>query len=146
VHVTTSTSSKLDHALAMGASDGVVRRTGWEIALHELGPFDVVPDSAGVNWPQLIEALVPGGTLVSIGRTVTEEARIPIHQLFIGQRRVVGSTMGSPREFAALLDHIEQASWAPLIDSTFALSAPVAAFARLDSKERVGKVVLEAPR
>jgi zinc-binding alcohol dehydrogenase/oxidoreductase len=145
VHVTTSTSAKLDRALAMGASGGVVRRTGWELALHDLGPFDVVLDSAGANWPQLIEMLVPGGTLVSIGRTVTEEARIPIHQLFIGQRRVVGSTMGSPREFAALLDHIEQASWAPLVDSTFEMSAPDEAFARLDSNERVGKVVLEVP-
>ena len=143
VHVTTSTPSKLDRAVAIGASGGVVRGTGWESALRDLGPFDVVLDSAGVNWPQLIESLVPGGTLVSIGRTANEEATIPIHQLFIGQRRVVGSTMGSPREFAALLDHIERASWVPLIDSTFEFSAPDAAFARLDNRERVGKVVLE---
>lgn len=144
VQVTTSTLTKLDEATAIGASGGVVREPGWESALRDLGPFDVVLDSAGANWPQLIESLVPGGTLVSIGRTITENAQIPIHQLFIGQRRVVGSTMGSPREFAAMLDHVRASSWVPLIDSAFGFTTPDAAFARLDHRDRVGKVVLEA--
>jgi NADPH:quinone reductase-like Zn-dependent oxidoreductase len=144
VQVTTSTLTKLDEAIAIGAGGGVVREPGWEAALRDLRPFDVVLDSAGANWPQLTESLAPGGTLVSIGRTTSEDAQIPIHQLFIGQRRVVGSTMGSPREFAAMLDHVRASSWVPLIDSTFGFTTPDAAFARLDHRDRVGKVVLEA--
>jgi zinc-binding alcohol dehydrogenase/oxidoreductase len=143
VHVTTSSSAKLDDAISMGARAGVVREPGWESALLDLGPFDVVLDSAGANWPQLLKALAPGGTLVSIGRTTREHAEIPIHELFLGQRRILGSTMGSPRQFGALLDHITESSWVPLIDSTFALSAPDDAFARLNHRDRVGKVVLE---
>lgn len=144
VHVTTSTLAKLAEAMAIGASGGVVREPGWEAALRDLRPFDVVLDSAGANWPQIIESLAAGGTLVSIGRTTSEHAQIPIRELFIGQRRLFGSTMGSPREFAAMLDHVRASSWVPLIDSTFGFKEPGAAFARLDHRDRVGKVVLEA--
>lgn len=144
VYVTTSTQAKLEGAVALGAGGGVVRGPGWEDELLVLGPFDVVLDSAGANWPQLVESLVSGGTLVSIGRTSSEVAQIPIHQLFIGQRRVVGSTMGSPREFAALLDHVNRNSWVPLVDSVFGLDTADAAFARLNHRDRVGKVVLES--
>jgi zinc-binding alcohol dehydrogenase/oxidoreductase len=87
---------------------------------------------------------VPGGTLVSIGRTINEHARIPIHQLFIGQRRIVGSTMGSPREFAALLAHIDETAWVPIVDSTFGFAEPSAAFTRLNQADRIGKVAFHA--
>lgn len=144
VQVTTSSLSKLARAVEMGASGGVVREEGWESALLDAGPFDVVLDSSGANWPQLVESLVPGGTLVSIGRTISEQAQIPIHQLFIGQRHIMGSTMGSPREFGALLAHIDETEWVPLVDSTFGFAEPSAAFTRLDQADRIGKVAFHA--
>jgi zinc-binding alcohol dehydrogenase/oxidoreductase len=144
VEVTTSSLSKLARAVDIGASGGVVREEGWETALLDAGPFDVVLDSSGANWPQLVESLVPGGTLVSIGRTINEHAQIPIHQLFIGQRHITGSTMGSPREFGALLTHIDESDWVPLVDSTFGFAEPSAAFNRLDQADRIGKVAFHA--
>jgi D-arabinose 1-dehydrogenase-like Zn-dependent alcohol dehydrogenase len=143
VRVTTSSLSKLARAVEMGASGGVVREEGWEPALLDAGPFDVVLDSSGANWPQLVESLVPDGTLVSIGRTINEYAQIPIHQLFIGQRRITGSTMGSPREFGALLAHIDETKWVPLVDSTFGFAEPSAAFSRLDQGDRIGNVAFQ---
>ena len=50
--------------------------------------------------------------------------------------------MGSPREFAALLEHVSGAEWVPVVDSVFEMSQPVAAFARIDGSDRNGKVVL----
>lgn len=144
VEVTTSTRIKLDEAISIGASGGLVREPGWDCALRDLEPFDVVLDSSGANWPQLVESLAPGGTLVNIGRSIHEIAEIPIHQLFIGQRHVVGSTMGSPREFAAMLDHVRASAWVPIIDSVFGFETPDEAFTRLDHRDRVGKIVLEA--
>ena len=144
VQVTTSSLSKLARAVEIGANGGVVREEGWETALLDAGPFDVVLDSSGANWPQLVESLVPGGTLVSIGRTINEHAQIPIHQLFIGQRHITGSTMGSPREFGALLTHIDESDWVPLVDSTFGFAEPSAAFNRLDQADRIGKVAFHA--
>jgi D-arabinose 1-dehydrogenase-like Zn-dependent alcohol dehydrogenase len=50
--------------------------------------------------------------------------------------------MGSPRDFTALLSHVRRHRWAPLVDSEFSLEQITEAYARLDSSERVGKVVL----
>ncbi len=144
VHVTTSSRKKLDAAMRLGASGGVVREPGWANALAAQEAFHMVLDSSGANWSELISLLAPAGTLVSIGRTRHEHAEIPIHSLFVGQRRVVGSTMGSPREFSALLQHLNSAGWTPQIDSTFEFADADDAFARLDSRDRVGKIALKA--
>jgi NADPH:quinone reductase-like Zn-dependent oxidoreductase len=50
--------------------------------------------------------------------------------------------MGSPRDFDAMLAHVNGASWRPVIDSVFPLSDAAAAHTRLDDKDRFGKVVL----
>jgi NADPH:quinone reductase-like Zn-dependent oxidoreductase len=50
--------------------------------------------------------------------------------------------MGSPREYRALLAHVEQASWGPVIDSTFPLERIDEAARRLTSSDRFGKIVL----
>jgi NADPH:quinone reductase-like Zn-dependent oxidoreductase len=55
---------------------------------------------------------------------------------------VIGTTMGSPREYRALLAHVEQASWSPAIDSVYPLEQIDVAARRLTSSERFGKVVL----
>lgn len=144
VHVTTSSAEKLDAAVRLGASGGVVREPGWVDALAAQESFQVVFDSSGANWPELIGLLAPAGTLVSIGRTRNEHAEIPIHSLFIGQRRIVGSTMGSPREFDALLQHLNSTGWTPDVDSTFRFAEADEAFARLDSRDRVGKIVFRS--
>ena len=142
VTVTTSSSAKLESALALGATAGVVREDGWEDSLRDLGPFDVILDSAGASWPVLVSSLSPGGTLVAIGRTARNLAEVVVRDLFVGQRRIVGSSMGSPREFAALLEHVSGAEWVPVVDSVFEMSRPDDAFARLDERDRNGKVVL----
>jgi NADPH:quinone reductase-like Zn-dependent oxidoreductase len=50
--------------------------------------------------------------------------------------------MGSPREYRALLAHVENAAWRPVIDSVFGLDEIDAAAARLAARDRFGKVVL----
>ena len=50
--------------------------------------------------------------------------------------------MGSPREYRAMLDHVESASWRPAIDSVFALEDIADAARRLDAPDRFGKVAL----
>ncbi len=141
VLVTTSSPAKLESALAIGAASGIVRDDGWEKSLNDVDPFDVVLDSSGSSWPVLIDNLSPGGTLVSIGRTVRNISEVVVRDLFVGQRKIIGSSMGSPREFAALLQHVGDAQWKPAIDSVIEMSQPTGAFTRLDEPDRNGKVV-----
>ena len=63
-------------------------------------------------------------------------------EVYWSWRSVVGTTMGSPREFRDLLDHIAKTAWRPVVDSVFPLEDIAGAAARLESPERFGKVVL----
>lgn len=142
VVVTSSSDEKLERALALGASRGV-RYTDddWP---EQVGPVDLVVDSAGgPSWENALRCLRRGGTLVSFGRTAGTKVQIDIPRLYFGHWNVLGTTMGSPRDFDALLAHIAAASWRPVIDSVFPLEQADRAHVRLEQPDRFGKVVLE---
>src|SRR6476659_1080537 len=128
--------------LVTGAAHGV-RYTdpGWPA---QVGEVDLVVDSAGAPaWPGALDCLRRGGTLVSFGRTGGVSTELEIPRLFYGQWNLLGTTMGSPREFDRLLAHVRQARWRPVVDSVYPLDDAAAAHARLEQPDRFGKVVLE---
>lgn len=149
VIVTSSREDKLRRATELGARGGVLY-TGedWPERAAALagGSFDVVVDShGGRTWPGALRALRRGGTLVSFGDTGGAEGVIDVSEVYWSWRRILGTTMGSPREYRALLRHVEAASWRPVIDSVYPLERIDDAAARLDAPERFGKVVLLPP-
>ena len=93
-------------------------------------------------WPGALRALRPGGRLVNFGDTGGDTAQVDVNRVFLSHLRIQGTTMGSPRDFDALLAHVENASWRPVIDSVFPLGETAAAHERLDDPGRFGKVVL----
>lgn len=138
---TTSSPEKLERLRSLGAAAGAdYREPDWP---ERLGPVDAVIDSVGAAaWPGALRVLSPGGVLVSFGDTDGERAEVEIADLFFRYLRIQGTTLGSPREFDALLRHCEQASWRPAIDSVFPLAETSAAHRRLDAPDRFGKIVL----
>jgi zinc-binding alcohol dehydrogenase/oxidoreductase len=146
VFVTSSSERKLERARALGAQDGVsYRDPDWPLRLRELagGGLDAAIDSfGGPSWEGSLLALRAGGTLVSFGDTSGPETTLTTAEVYWQWRRVLGTTMGSPREYRALLAHVEQASWRPVIDSEFPLERIDEAARQLTSTERFGKVVL----
>lgn len=143
VSVTTSSEDKLERLLALGASAGVVRSEGWPDRLE--GGFDAIIDSAAADWPVLLGLLRPGGRLVSLGRTAQGFAEVDAFALFWRQLTITGTSMGSPAEFGALLDHVASATWSPVVDEVFPLADGARAFASLDAPH-FGKVVLDIPQ
>jgi NADPH:quinone reductase-like Zn-dependent oxidoreductase len=145
VVVTSGSPEKLERACALGAVGGAdYRDDDWP---EQVGPVDAVIDSVGAAaWPGAFRALRPGGRLVNFGGTGGRIAEVDVDKLFFGYLRIQGTTMGSPREFDALLEHVEQADWRPVIDSVFPLRDAAAAHARLDMPDRFGKIVLEVDR
>jgi zinc-binding alcohol dehydrogenase/oxidoreductase len=142
VTVTSSSDRKIARAIELGAAHGV-RYTdpGWPA---QVGEVDLVVDSAGAPaWPGALDCLRRGGTLVSFGRTGGVSTELEIPRLFYGQWNLLGTTMGSPREFDQLLAHVRQARWRPVVDSVYPLDDAAAAHARLEQPDRFGKVVLE---
>ncbi len=146
VLVTSSASWKIDRAVALGATGGVdYGDAGWpaKAVAANGGPFDVVIDSAGAAvYPGALQVLRRGGTLVSFGGTSGNDVGFNVRDLYYSWKAIVGTTMGSPREYAALLAHVETASWRPVVDSVFPFADFRAAFDRLNSADRFGKVVL----
>src|SRR5579862_2727788 len=146
VFVTTSTEPKLARARELGADGGVsYREPNWPEQLIELagGRLDAAVDSfGGPAWEGALQALRPGVSFNEIGNTGGEQTTITTSEVYWQWRRIVGTSMGSPREYRALLRHVEDAAWRPVIDSSFALDELDAAARRLASADRFGKVVL----
>ncbi|HEU0192695.1 MAG TPA: zinc-binding dehydrogenase [Gaiellales bacterium] len=142
VVVTSSSHVKIERAIELGADRGVLYTDDdWP---EQVGEVDVVIDSAGAPaWNGALRCLRRGGTLVSFGRTAGERVELDIPQVYFGQWNLLGTTMGSPREFDALLEHLARARWRPVIDSVFPLEEAAAAHERLLEPGRFGKVVLE---
>lgn len=147
VFVTSSTPEKIDRAKALGAEAGFdYRDPTWpDLVLAAAGgPLDAAIDSfGGPSWPGALRALRPGGTLVSFGDTSPEPASIDVVEVYWSWRRILGTTMGSPREYRALLEHVQTAGWRPVIDSVFPLDAIADAARRLEAPDRFGKIVLK---
>ncbi|MDQ3890360.1 MAG: zinc-binding dehydrogenase [Actinomycetota bacterium] len=141
VVVTSGSGEKLERARMLGADDGA--DYGDEDWPEQVGPVDAVIDGVGAPvWAGALRALRHGGRLVNFGDTARAEATVNLAAVFFKELRIQGTTMGSPREFDALLAHVAEAAWRPVIDSVYPLAEAPAAHARLESRERFGKVVL----
>lgn len=147
VFVTSSRDDKLERARSLGALGGVrYDEPGWPEAARELvggRGFDVVLDSVG-TWAESLRALRPGGRLVVLGASAADRAELAVRPYYFAQHSILGTTLGSPADFAALLRLLEDQRVAPpVIDSTFGLDDVARAHERLESGEAFGKIVLE---
>jgi zinc-binding alcohol dehydrogenase/oxidoreductase len=142
VLVTTSSQEKLARARALGAAGGALYTdTQWPEAI---GPVDAVVDSVGGEelWEACLGLLRRGGRLACFADTAGDYGRVLLSRLFLEHQTLLGTTLGSPREFRALLAHVADAPWRPVVDSVYPLGEAAAAHGRLDHPERFGKVVL----
>jgi zinc-binding alcohol dehydrogenase/oxidoreductase len=147
VFVTSSSQEKIDHAVALGAERGFLYTEGdWaeeaRAATSGRG-VDLVVDSVGSTWPDSLRAAARGGRVVVFGATGGTEAALQVRPFYLQWLSLLGTTMGSPGDFEALLRMLEQAPWRPVIDSVRPLAEAEAAQTRLESDgAKFGKLVL----
>lgn len=146
VAVTSSSRDKLNLAQELGAAAGVdYTEPDWELRLRdEIGEADLVLDSVGSTLQESVHLLRRGGAVLSMGGTgdsgiVTD---FDIRTLYLQHKRVLGTAMGSPRDFAAFLAMVADGDIDPVIDSVYPLDEVADAHAQLDSNLRFGKIVL----
>lgn len=148
VTVTSGASDKIDRARALGALAGVDHSDqGWvdEARRSTNGGegFDLVLDSVG-RVDESISALRPGGRCVVLGAKAREVAHLSLRNLYFNQLELIGTTMGSPRDFAGLLRMFDSGqARPPVIDRSFPLGEAVEAHRYLESGMGFGKVVLD---
>lgn len=147
VAVTTSSPQKAALARELGAEAAVDRRDpDWVEQVRDgAGPADLVLDSSGSTWPEALELLRPGGRLVSCGATGGALVTLDVRRLYLQQKRILGTRMGSPADFRAVLDLVADGGLRPVVDSVRPLSDAAQAHARIESGDHLGKLVLRIP-
>jgi zinc-binding alcohol dehydrogenase/oxidoreductase len=141
--VTSSSDEKLERATALGADLTINYKTvpDWEKRLRSEGPIDLVVDSSGgETLRKALDAVRPGGRIVVYGGT-NGDATIKMFPLFWKHVSILGTSMGSPQDFAAMLE-LFRSNLRPVVDRVFSLRDAVAAMQRLANADQFGKVVL----
>ncbi|HCB13309.1 MAG TPA: alcohol dehydrogenase [Gammaproteobacteria bacterium] len=147
VFVTSGDEAKLEQAQQMGAAGGVnYRADDWDKQLAKLtGGVDVVIDgTGGPSFKGCFSVLKPAGRLVVYGATAGNPPGLDMVRLFFRQAHIIGSTMGSPDEFAQMLRFINKHRIKPAIDQVFPLDQATAAHQRLLTAAQLGKIVLRS--
>jgi zinc-binding alcohol dehydrogenase/oxidoreductase len=146
VLVTSSSEEKLARTRELGADAGVDYTQGdWAEEVRALTGgrgVDVVVDSIGSTWADSLRCLRRGGRLVVFGATGGATVELPVRQVYLNQVSVLGTTMGSPREFAALLEAVARGGWRPVVDSVRPLAEAASAHERMEAGSHFGKLVL----
>ncbi len=147
VIVTSSSDEKLAKARAQGA-DCAVNYTDetWETQVREFAQpdgVDMVLDHSGERTlPAAVRLVRPGGRVVFLGVTTGMELRLNIRELFFQQVHLIGTTMGSPREFAALFRFIRATGLVPEVHHRYPLAETAEAHALMDAGGQYGKIIL----
>jgi NADPH:quinone reductase-like Zn-dependent oxidoreductase len=138
VYATSRDAGKRQRALELGAHE--VFEAGARLPQR----VDAVIETVGAaTWSHSVKALRPGGTLVISGATSGTSPRSgELNRIFFLELKVVGSTMGTRDELVDLLDFCALTGVRPVIDSVLPLDRAREGFARLESGEVFGKVVL----
>ncbi len=146
VIVTSGSDEKCARARSLGADFAVNHRSdAWEAQIKEFCGRDlpnlVVDGAGGETWAKCIGLVAPAGRVVSYGATAGL-ATLDLRRLFWRQIDILGSTMGSERDFAELVALFSAAKLRPLVDRVFPLEQAPLAFERMERSEQMGKLVL----
>jgi|HubBroStandDraft_4_1064222.scaffolds.fasta_scaffold00007_130 NADPH:quinone reductase-like Zn-dependent oxidoreductase len=143
--VTSGSDEKLERAKTLGADRGINYRhtPDWHKLVRSESVDLVVDSSGGETLRKALDAVRPGGRIVVYGGT-NGEATIKTFPLFWKHVSVLGTSMGSPRDFAAMLELFDD-GLRPIVDKVFKLDEAVAAARRLAEGSQFGKVVIRLP-
>jgi len=104
---------------------------------------DAVMESVGeATWSHSLKSLRPGGRLVVCGATSGPNPPADLNRVFFLQLEVLGSTMGTREELAALIDLVDASGIRPTIAATYTLADARHGFAQLVDGDVIGKIVI----
>lgn len=145
VVVTSSRDGKLERAKALGADVAINYLTtpDWHKAVRAaVGAVDLAIDSAGGDsFSKAVSVVRPGGRAVTYGAT-SGDATLKMFHVFWDQVSILGSSMGSPADFAAMLEFVTRHRIKPIVDRVYPLDEIFPAIERMDDALQFGKIAL----
>jgi NADPH:quinone reductase-like Zn-dependent oxidoreductase len=146
VIVTSGSDEKLERARALGADVTVnyKRTPEWHKEVRTAcgggGPTLVIDSTGGETLARALDSAAPSARIVIYGAT-TGDTTIRPYTIFWKHLTIMGTSMGSPADFRAMLALFEN-GLRPVIDRIFPLEEASAAVQRLAASEQFGKIVL----
>jgi NADPH:quinone reductase-like Zn-dependent oxidoreductase len=147
VYVVGSSTKKLELAESLGA-DYLINRSEdehWYKKVYELTAkrgVDVVVDNVGTTFPLSFRAACKGGRILTVGNSGGAKFEIDNRFIFGKHLSILGSTMGTHRDFAEVMSLVFCGKLVPVLDLDFPLREAPAAQQRLESGEQMGKITL----
>lgn len=136
VYATSRSEEKRVRALGLGAHQALP--TGERLPER----VDAVFDSVGqATWGHSLRSLKPGGAVITCGATSGEAPPAELNRVFFLQLRILGSTMGTKQELAALAEMCVRTGVRPDIDRVLPLSRAKEGFQAMADGEQFGKIV-----
>lgn len=151
VFVVGSDTKKLQLAKTLGA-DRLIDRAkdpDWSKAVYLLTNkrgVDVVVDNVGTTIPMSLRSLRKGGRLLTVGATAGAKFEMDNRYIFHRHLSILGSTMGTRKDFADVMNLVFTGKLDPVIDCSYPLQEARAAQERLESGEQMGKIILKIPQ
>ena len=146
VYVTSGSTEKIEKAISLGAKAGVCyKNANWdeELFTYTKG-FDIIIDSAlGDGFSKYLNLANPGGKIVFFGGTAGNIPELNGRPVFWKQLQILGTTMGSPKDFAAMLDFVNQHQIRPIIDEILKLADAEKAINKMNTFGQFGKIILK---
>jgi NADPH:quinone reductase-like Zn-dependent oxidoreductase len=143
--VTSGSDEKIGRARALGARGGFrYDGPGWAAAAaREAGAFDVIVDSAGgAGFGSLVDLAAPGGRIVFFGATRGNVPELALRKVFWRQASLLGSTMGSPADWAAMTEFVSRRAIRPVVSEVFPFERAAQAFELMERGGQFGKIVV----
>jgi len=149
VVATSSSDEKLAQASELGADAVVNHRTGDVVKTvkETTGPgVDVVVEHVGeATWQSTLQSVRPHGRIAVCGATSGPNPPAALHRVWWKQLTILGSTMGTKKDFEGAYELVRSGKAKPIVDSVFPLAEARAAHERMESGEQFGKIVLAIP-
>ena len=148
VYVIGSSAEKLNIAHSLGA-DFLIDRSqeeNWSKTVYLMTNkrgVDVVVDNVGTTFPMSFRAARRGGRILTVGNTGGAKFEIDNRFIFGKHLQIIGSTMGTIRDFSTVMDLIFSGKLSAVIDRSFPLQDAKLAHERLERGEQCGKITLE---
>lgn len=146
VWVTSSSPRKIQQAVGLGAQGGFdYTNQTWPAEFTKIAgaPNLIIDSAAGKGYRSLIEIAAPGARIVNYGATAGQPEKLDMFRVFWKQLRLIGSTLGSPKDFSRMLAFVEKHQIKPVIDAVFPLSEGNQAIEQMARSPQFGKYVLE---
>ena len=143
-----SNAQKLELAESLGA-DTLIDRSqtpNWAKEVYKLTNkegVDLVVDNVGTTFPHSLRTLRKGGRLLTVGNTGGAQFEIDNRYIFAKHLSIIGSTMGTLKDFAEVMSLVVAGKLQPVLDKTFALREAKLAHERLEANEQLGKITLD---